>query len=173
MTIDPREHCENETQTHVSAAVRAAIMRHGKRIAICSLALFALPFFCRSQDAPGRKADIENSQVSIFLSCGQGCFWGFRAAGSSVPYRFAPPTFEVDGKQISAEVRRFTPVGDPVHLGNGVTNILLKAQLAQDAHLHLGIQFQINDGTPVIRFRYTLKCRSAQVADRETPARTI
>jgi len=96
-------------------------MRNCKTIAICSLALFAVPFFGRSQAAKGPKADIENSQVSIFLSCGQGCSWGYRVAGAGVPYRFAPPTFEADGKQVSAEVSHYAPMGDPVHLGNGVT----------------------------------------------------
>jgi alpha-galactosidase len=132
-------------------------MRHGKKIAIWSLALFALPLFCLAQAAAGRKADIENNQVSIFLSCGQGCSWGYRAAGSSVLYRFAPPIFEVDGKQVSAEVRHFAPIEKPIHLGNGVTEYSFEGALAQDAHLHLGIEFQINEGTPVIRFRYTLE----------------
>ncbi len=152
---------------------KAATMRHSKRITIWSLALFALPLFCMAQDATSRKADIENSQVSIFLSCGQGCSWGYRAAGSSVPYRFAPPTFEVDGKQISAEVRRFTPVGEPVHLGNGVTEYSFKGELAQDAHLHLGIQFQVNDGTPVIRLRYVLKADQLRVLTANSGANSL
>jgi alpha-galactosidase len=139
------------------ARLRAAIMRQTKTIAICSLALLAVSSHGRSQAAAGRKADIENNQVSIFLSCGQGCSWSYRVAGANVPYRFAPPSFEVDGKQISAEVSQFAPLGDPVHLGNGVTEYSFEGELAQDAHLRLGIEFQINEGTPVIRFRYLLK----------------
>jgi alpha-galactosidase len=137
--------------------LRTSLMRNCKTIALLSLALFAVPSIGWSQAAAGRKADIENSQVSIFLSSGQGCSWGYRVAGASAPYRFAPPSFEVDGKQISAEVSRFVPLGDPVYLGNGVTEYSFEGELAQDAHLRLGIEFQVNDGTPVIRFRYTLK----------------
>jgi len=148
-------------------------MRNCKTIAICSLALFAVPFFGRSQAAKGPKADIENSQVSIFLSCGQGCSWGYRVAGEGVPYRFAPPTFEADGKQVSAEVSHYAPMGDPVHLGNGVTEYSLEGALAQDAHLHLGIEFQVNEGTPVIRFRYLLKADQPRALTAATGANIL
>lgn len=136
---------------------RTAIVRKTTKIIICNLALFAVPFLCGSQPAPSQKPDIANGQVSISLSCGQGCSWSFRVAGASTPYRFVPPSFQLDGKQISAEVHPFASVAAPVHLGNGVTQYSFEGPLSQDGHLHLGIEFQINDGTPVIRFRYTLK----------------
>jgi alpha-galactosidase len=132
-------------------------MRYGKRITILSLALFAVSSFGVAQVAAGQKADIESSQVSIFLTCGQDCSWSYRVAGTSVPYRFAPPSFEVDGKRIPAEVRHFVPVGDPIHLDNGVTEYSFEGVLVRDSHLRLGVQFQVNDGTPAIRFRYVLK----------------
>jgi alpha-galactosidase len=117
---------------------------------------FAIPFFGWSQN-PDQKPEITNSQVSISLSCGQSCSWSYRSAGSTVAYQFAPPSFQLDGKQISAEVRHFAPAADPVHLGNGVTQYSYEGPLAQDPHLHLGVEFQVNDGTSVIRFRYTLE----------------
>jgi len=101
------------------------------------------------------QADIQNSQVRISLACGQGCLWEYRQQGSA--YHFAPPTFSVDGKQISAVVRHFTPDGAPTHLDNGVTEYFFAGTLVQDSHLQLRVQFQVNDRTPVIRFRYILK----------------
>ena len=133
-----------------------AIACKAMKIAICILALFTLSFFGWAQ-APKQKTDFENSQVSIFLSCGQSCSWSYRAAGSTIPYKFSPPYFELDGKQISAEVHHFAPTVAPVLLANGVTQYFFEGPLAQDAHLHLGIEFQINEATPVIRFRYTFK----------------
>ncbi len=133
----------------------ASIIRNRKTIAICILALFTIPFFVCSQ-TPNPKPEITNSQVLIFLSCGQNCLWSYRTADSKIAYQFTPPSFEIDGKQISAEVHHFFSSATPVHLANGVTQYSFEGQLAQDGHLHLGIEFQINEGTPVIRFRYTL-----------------
>jgi alpha-galactosidase len=134
----------------------AAPAHHTKMIAILFLALFAIPSFCISQ-TPDQKPDIANGQVSIFLSCGQGCSWSYRAAGASILYRFAPPSFELDRKRITAEVSHFALAGEPLYLSNGVTEYSFDGVLAEDADLHLGIEFQVNDGTPLIRFRYTLK----------------
>src|ERR1035438_3809839 len=102
---------------HLAAA---SSMRDGKRTAIGAVALFAVSFFGWSEAAVGQKAAIENSQVSIVLSCEQDCLWSYRAAGGLASHHFAPPTFEVDGKKISAEVGHFAPVGGPIQLNNGV-----------------------------------------------------
>ncbi len=133
-----------------------AITRKINKLAICNLALIVIPLFGWSQTA-GQLSDISNTRVSISLSCGQNCSWSYRATGSTVPYKFAPAAFELDGKQISADVRHFSPTGAPIHLGNGVTEYSFEGAFTQDPNLHLGIEFQINEATPVIRFRYTLK----------------
>jgi alpha-galactosidase len=100
------------------------------------------------------QVNIQNSQVKISLSCGPGCLWAY--GQQAFAYRFSPPTFSVDGKQISAGVSHFTPVGTPTHLDNGTTEYRFAGTLAQDSHLQLRVQFQVNDRTPVIRFRYIL-----------------
>jgi alpha-galactosidase len=97
------------------------------------------------------KVDIETSQVRISLACGHGCLWEY--AG----HRIAAPTFLIDGKQMDAEVSRFGAVGNPRTLDNGVTEYLFEGPLAKDSSLQLRVQFQVNAGTPVIRFRYMLK----------------
>ena len=100
---------------------------------------------------------IQNSQVWISLACGRGCLWEYGASPSGIAYRFAAPTFSIDGKAVQAEVSRFVPVGAPRALDNGVTEYLFEGALTQDPALQLRVQFQINPGTPVIRFRYELK----------------
>jgi alpha-galactosidase len=112
------------------------------------LTLCAIPLHAMGQ------ANIQNSQVKISLSCGPGCLWAYGQQTSA--YRFSPPTLSVDGKQISAGVSHFTPVGTPTLLENGTTEYLFAGTLAQDSHLRLRVQFQVNDRTPVIRFRYIL-----------------
>jgi alpha-galactosidase len=101
------------------------------------------------------QVSVQNSQVRISLACGPGCLWAYGQQTST--YHFSPPTFSIDGKQISAVVSHFTPVGTPTHLDNGATEYLVAGKLAQDSHLQLRIQFQVNDTTPVIRFRYILE----------------
>ncbi len=115
--------------------------------------LYGLLLCAISLHAMGQ-ANIQNSQVRISLSCGPGCLWEYGQQGFT--YHFSPPTFSIDGKQISAVVRRFTPVGTPTHLDNGATEYIFAGTLVQDSHLQLRIQFQVNDSTPVIRFRYIL-----------------
>ncbi len=115
------------------------------------LALCAIPLHAMAQ------AGIRNSQVKISFSCGQGCLWEYGATQTGSTYQFAPPTFLIDGKRISAAVQHFTPVGTPTHLGNGVTEYFFAGTLAQDPHLQLRVQFQVNDVVPVIRFRYLLE----------------
>ena len=115
--------------------------------------LYGLVLCAISLHAMGQ-VNIQNSQVKISFSCGPGCLWEYVHQGSA--YHFSPPTFSIDGKQISAMVRRFTPVGTPTHLDNGATEYIFAGTLVQDSHLQLRVQFQVNDRTPVIRFRYTL-----------------
>src|SRR5580698_5351961 len=115
--------------------------------------------FCLSSLYAGAQShdDIHNSQVRISLSCGQGCLWQYRAGQRSEEYRFAPPEFSIDGHRVSARVSHFVQTGTPIHLDNGVTEYSFAGALAQDSHLQLQVQFQVNDETPMIRFRYTLK----------------
>src|ERR1700677_2387200 len=102
------------------------------------------------------QVNIQNSQVRISFSCGQGCLWEYGASQLGSAYQFAPPTFSVDGKLISALVRHFTPIGTATHLDNGATEYIFTGTLLQDSHLHLRVQFQVNERTPVVRFRYIL-----------------
>ncbi len=111
---------------------------------------------------------IQNEQVWISFACGRGCLWEYGASPSGTAYRFAAPTFSIDGKAVQAEVSRFAPVGAPRVLDNGVTEYLFQGALTQDSALQLRVQFQINPGTPVVRFRYELK--GGQLRTLTTPA---
>jgi len=123
-----------------------------KRLAVC-----ALTFSGILQAATHTKADIQNSQVWIAFSCGRGCLWQYGGDQQSSGYRFAPPVFSIDGKLVSAEVDQFVPVGVPIHLNNGATEYSFVGPLVHDSHLQLTVEFQVNDETPVVRFRYTLR----------------
>jgi len=53
-------------------------------------------------------------------------------------------------------VRRFAVTGGPVRINGGVTEYAFEGKLAADPELKLRVEFQVNDNTPVIRFRYLL-----------------
>jgi alpha-galactosidase len=118
--------------------------------------LYSLVFCAIPLHAVGQ-VNIQNRQVKISLSCGPECLWEYGAIQGMAAYQFAPPTFSVDEKPISAAVRHFSPVGTPVHLDNGATEYIVTGELVRDSHLHLRVQFQVNDRTPVVRFRYILE----------------
>jgi alpha-galactosidase len=96
-------------------------------------------------------AEVRNGQVAIQLSCGSGCLW------QDGVQRFTAPAFSINGKQVRAYVIHPVPTGPAVHLDNGVTEYSFAGPLAEDTHLQFQMQFQVNDESPVIRFRYTLK----------------
>ena len=108
------------------------------------------------ESRPAETPNVSTRLLSIWLSSQSDCLWQFSLHGSGRIHRFMPPTFEIDGKVISAEVQNLAPTGVPIHLNNGVTEYTFEGTFVQDSHLRLGIQLQVNDGTPVIRFRYIL-----------------
>jgi alpha-galactosidase len=124
-----------------------------RRFAVLCLGLSAISL----HGAAHTKAIVQNSQVWIALSCGPGCLWEYGSPQQDSAYRFTPPTFSVDGKQISAEVSSLAPTEAPIHLNNGATQYSFQGVLAHDPQLQLLVQFQVNGETPVIRFRYLLK----------------
>jgi alpha-galactosidase len=137
-----------------------------KRLLAATLAVCSLPLHAA-------KPDIQTRQIWLTLSCAQGCLWAYGATATSTAYRFAPPTFLIDGRQVSARVSRFLPIGAPVHRQNGATEYSFAGALTQDPHLQLAVDFQVNDETPVIRFRYTLKASLARTLTAPGGARNL
>lgn len=137
--------------------VRAALTKHLRAITLWSLALYTIPGIGVARPASHKQVQIRNSQVWVALSCGGGCLWQYGTTDGGSKYRFAPPSFAIDGKQLFAQIRDFIPAGKPVHLKNGATEYAFEGAFVQHPRLHLRIQLQINEGTPVIRFRYVLK----------------
>jgi alpha-galactosidase len=127
-----------------------------KRLTFWGLAFCAISIHQVAHAAHPTKVAVQNSQLWISLACGPGCLWEYGAISGDSVHRFAPPTFPIDKKQVNAEVLRFIPIGTPVHLNNGVTEYLFEGVFAEDPHLKLSIAFQVNEETPVIRFRYML-----------------
>ena len=123
-----------------------------RKIVVCAAVFCATCLYSAAQT----KADIRNGQVWVRISCGQACLWEYGTAQRNSVHRFIPPTFSIDGKPVSAAVAHFAPVEVAIHLNNGATEYSFEGALVQDPHLRLRVQFQVNEETPVIRFRYRL-----------------
>jgi alpha-galactosidase len=120
--------------------------------------------FCFAFSAPlsqGQPADkpnaIQSSRVSINTSCGSGCLWSYRAESDPAGVQIAAPEFWIDGQRVVANGADFKSAGTPLRLANGVTQYAVESAIVSDPSLHLRIDFQVNDETSVIRFRYTIE----------------
>jgi len=131
--------------------VRAARAMAAGILLICGLSSQVL-----AQIAPIKRADVRSGQVWITFSCGQECLWRYGTATNGSAHSLTPPTFNIDGRQITAMVRHFAAIGAPVRINGGVTEYTFEGKLAEDPALRLRVEFQVNDNTPVIRFRYLL-----------------
>ena len=131
--------------------VRAARAMAAVILLICGLSSQVL-----AQIAPIKRADVRSGQVWITFSCGQECLWRYGTATNGSAHSLTPPTFNIDGRQITAMVRHFAAIGAPVRINGGVTEYTFEGKLAEDPALRLRVEFQVNDNTPVIRFRYLL-----------------
>ena len=144
-----------DTKIHECLRRAAGTIRCVTMTILCVI-LCTVPTVGMTKPASWKQPDIHSSQVWVALSCGKGCLYQYSTTVDGPTYKFAPPSFEIDGQQISAEVQSFAPTGPPLHLNNLVTEYSFNGTFIHDRHLHLGIQIQINDGAPVIRFRYVL-----------------
>ena len=156
-TITLNEHRHpDKVKLMIARTPRSTAIKFGIGIATCGALLCALFTRATAQPVLQQESAVHSRQVSISLSCGNHCLWKYGVADGTSAHSFAPPVFEMDGKQIKAEATHFVAVGSPLPLENGVTEYTFESALTADPHVKLRIQFQINDGTPVVRFRYTL-----------------
>lgn len=102
-----------------------------------------------------------NPLLSISTECGTGCLWRLSPA-SGGEYSFAPPEFSINGKTVVAELRGVSQLHAPLRLPNGVMEVEFEGSVVGQPTLKLTMQFQLNDETPVVRFRYLLRSADPQ-----------
>ena len=150
-----------------SSLVGTILLGIRRQLRYLGLASLVISGACAGQDVAHKRVSAQNNQVLISFRCGKGCLWQYGTANSTRTYKFAPPSFSIGDKQIVAEVHYVIASGDR-DLGNGVTEYSFEGRFVQDRHLRLGIQIQINNQTPMIRFRYTVECDQSRLFS--TPA---
>ena len=130
--------------------------------AITALICLAWTGFGVANAQTDRTQAVRSKQIRVGFSCGNDCLWAYGDARAGSMHRIAPPVFEVDGNPVVAYVPRFTPIGSILRLKNGVSIRKFEGPIASDSHLRLLMELQINDETPVVRFRYILKSDNAR-----------
>jgi alpha-galactosidase len=68
----------------------------------------------------------------------------------------AAPVFEIDSRNIPAQLSGIETVGTPEKLPSGVVEHRFRGNLAGESVLSLMLIFRVADGCPVVRFRYEL-----------------
>jgi alpha-galactosidase len=66
------------------------------------------------------------------------------------------PSFEIEGKVVTAILKDLKPVSQPAVLTNKVTEFLYSGTFKSNPSLQMQLRFQVAPGNPVMRFQYSL-----------------
>ena len=99
--------------------------------------------------------------VSIALSTEENAIWTLSEKQTGQSINFAAPTFEVDGKQLTALPKQWDMVNAPDTLRNGVVEYKYKGILLADTSMSLQVTFRVSPQSPVVRFCYKLESKSS------------
>lgn len=68
------------------------------------------------------------------------------------------PVFEIDGKDVIANLIHIKEIRVPEKKRNGTTEYALQGEFKENPNLKLTVVYQTSDDNPMIRFRYRLEC---------------
>jgi alpha-galactosidase len=109
-----------------------------------------------------------NSVVEIRVDGQHDSFWTMTSRATHLSYKFTPPSFQIDGKQYSADLNQMRQLSQPVVLPNGVTEYTFEGAFNRDPSLSLRLTFQLAPDSPVLRFHYVLQCSSQRTLTRNS-----
>jgi len=115
--------------------------------------LLASSVFVEASSAAGRLG-CENGLVSVEVAGLGSELWTLTTGPSR--FAFAPPTFAIDGRAVTAALSSPKRESEPRQLTNGVTEHRFSGQFANCPALSLEMIFRIAPDNPVLRFRYIL-----------------
>jgi alpha-galactosidase len=83
--------------------------------------------------------------------------WRYKIKATGRNIAIAPPAFEIDGKLVTACLKKIRPAGKPRKLSNGAIESVFIGDLARAKGLRLQITFRMVPENPVVRFKYELQ----------------
>ncbi|HEV8082163.1 MAG TPA: alpha-galactosidase [Chitinophagaceae bacterium] len=109
--------------------------------------------------AQHKHVQISNEVCAVLFPSSPVALWEYRLLNHSLTIPVQPPIFEIDGKNITANVSGFH-VSKKDTLRNGVAVYTAAGRLTGDTSIHLTIIFHLPKSNPVLRFRYVLTSTS-------------
>ena len=109
--------------------------------------------------------------LTLRVGCGPTCLWQFQLHNSSAAHLIAPPVFPLNGQLRAAPVDHVRTAKQPQRFSNGVTRHFFQGDITGPSGLVLGMEFEVNDQTPIVRFRYSLQSSTAERMSRSGETR--
>ncbi|MBD0296349.1 MAG: hypothetical protein ICV84_14300, partial [Flavisolibacter sp.] len=109
-----------------------------------------------SQKAPPTAA-LQNAHYTLSWNAANMQSFTYSLKKGKAQWTVNLPSFEIDGKKVTAVLNGLKPASPPATLKNGVTEYNYEGAFAGEKNLRLGITFQTAPENPVLRFHYTLK----------------
>jgi len=89
------------------------------------------------------------------------CLWRYTVQATGARLDIAPPTFEVDGRAVTATVVAWDDATPSRTLGNGIAECRFAGTVADDQGLSLELVLRFSE-SPILRFRYALRSKTAR-----------
>ncbi|HMD62148.1 MAG TPA: alpha-galactosidase, partial [Opitutaceae bacterium] len=102
-------------------------------------------------------AAIENQFAVIGLHAGGADLWDYSVKGTGRRHGIAPPTFSLDGRDVTMGIVDAKALGAPRELPNGCRECAFIGKVAGEAGLSLKLVFRVAEDDPVVRFRYEIQ----------------
>jgi alpha-galactosidase len=129
-------------------------MRNQLTAWLCVLSIF-LALSC-TNDPKAKKLSFSNSLSEISINSSSTVLWEYNVKSSGKTISFAGPRFEIDGAELSPNLKDITKVGEPLKLKNGVIEYVFEGTYPDKPDLKLRMYFRLPDANPVVRFKYEL-----------------
>jgi alpha-galactosidase len=113
---------------------------------------------------------IDNTDFSVEVTGSERSLWTYTVKATGLTHAIAPPSFEVNGAEMVAQLTGVHAVGQPRRLVNGVTETVYAGRFAAETALSLEMVFRVGQRGPVVRFHYRLKSETTHVLTKATGA---
>ena len=107
-----------------------------------------------------------NSLIDVTVLGRSDALWTLTSRQSHNSYAFSPPVFEIDGTLHAAALRNVRENPKRSQIGNQIEEYRFSGSLADDPDLSIDLIYRIAFESPVVRFRYVLRCSGSRALTR-------
>lgn len=107
-------------------------------------------------DGGKESTGFKSNLFSVKIANTSQVFWIYKNRKYHSEISISAPQFEIDNKQITANLINIRQIETPISLINGTIQLCYQGTFKQDTSLNLRFRFRVSENNPVIRFQYTL-----------------